>query len=49
MEDVVYGFVLVFIYWAQSLLERSTLEGDSPVDKEDISGAKRVGRLGLVV
>ena len=34
---------------SRSFLERNTLEGDSPVDEIDISGSKRVGRLGLVV
>ena len=33
----------------QSVLERTALEGDSPVDEVDMLVHKRVGRLGLVV
>ena len=33
----------------QTLLERRTLEGDSPVDEVDMSCLERVGPLGLEV
>lgn len=36
-------------YLSWSVLERTALEGDSPVDEEYMRVLKRVGRLGLVV
>ena len=36
-------------FLTQSFLERNALEGDSPVDEENMKVPKRVGRLGLGV
>ncbi len=36
-------------FLSQSFLERNTLEGDSPVDEENMMFSKRVGLLELEV